>query len=311
MIGIFCICAYNQHLNYHPYNMKALPKNSWQQYLELCKIKVVLMMAISALCGMLLAYSNTFKWQTALLGLLGICLCASAGGVINHILDQNIDKKMSRTKNRPLAAESLNKNHVIIFAIALTIAGAYILWHYTNPITTYFTIAAAAGYGFVYTGLLKHLTPQNIVIGGINGAIPPLLGWLSINGTITAMPLTMVIVIFVWTPPHFWALAIAKYDDYKSSQVPMLPVTHGIAQTKLYILLYTIIMALCTLVPVTIGMNSIIYLILMIILNAKFLYMATELYKSKNNNLAMPIFKFSITYLLMFFIITLIDHLVM
>lgn len=267
-------------------------------------------MVVSAFCGMLLAYDSTFKWQTALLAMLGICLSASAGGVINHILDQKIDKKMSRTKNRPLAAGSLSKNHVIIFASFLITTGTTILWLYTNPITTYFTLAAVVGYGFVYTGALKHLTPQNIVIGGINGAMPPLLGWLSITGTIAAAPLTMVIIIFAWTPPHFWALAIAKYDDYKKSQVPMLPVTHGIPYTKLYILLYTIIMVLCTILPVAINMNSIFYLIAMTILNIKFLYMAIKLYKAKSNDLAMPIFKFSITYLLLFFIITLLDHII-
>lgn len=289
---------------------KITNKNIYHQYLELCKIKVVLMMVVSAFCGMLLAYDNTFKWQTALLAMLGICLSASAGGVINHILDQKIDKQMSRTKNRPLATGRLNKSHVIIFASVLITTGTTILWLYTNPITTYFTLAAVVGYGFIYTGALKHLTPQNIVIGGINGAMPPLLGWLSMTGTIAAEPLTMVIIIFAWTPPHFWALAIAKYDDYKKSQVPMLPVTHGIPHTKLYILLYTIIMALCTILPVTINMNSIVYLIAMTILNIKFLYMTIKLYKAGDNDLAMPIFKFSITYLLLFFIITLLDHII-
>jgi heme o synthase len=298
----------------HTKNHNTTNNNNWRQtccqYLELCKIKVVLMMVVSAFCGMLLAYDNSFKWQTALLGLLGIGLSASSGGVINHILDQKIDKQMSRTKNRPLASGNLKKNHVIIFASILIATGMSILWNYTNPITTYFTLAAVVGYGFVYTGALKHLTPQNIVIGGINGALPPLLGWLSIHGSITAAPLTMVIIIFAWTPPHFWALAIAKYEDYKKSQVPMLPVTNGIPSTKLYILLYTIVMSLCTMLPVIIKMNSIIYLIGMTILNIKFLSMTIKLYNADNNDLAMPIFKFSITYLMLFFIITLLDRLI-
>ena len=288
--------------------------NGWNQichqYLELCKIKVVLMMVVSAFCGMLLAYDNSFKWQTAVLAMIGIALSASSGGVINHILDQKIDKQMSRTKNRPLASGNLKKTHVIIFAITLLVTGMSILWHYTNSITTYFTLGAVVGYGFVYTGVLKHLTPQNIVIGGINGALPPLLGWLSITGTITAAPLTMVLIIFAWTPPHFWALAIAKHDDYKKSQVPMLPVTNGIPYTKLYILLYTIIMVLCTILPVIIKLNSMIYLIAMTILNVKFLSMTIKLYHANNNDLAMPIFKFSITYLMLFFAITLLDRLI-
>lgn len=289
----------------------AVLNNKIWQYLELCKFKVVLLMLFSSLVGMLLLYSAAFPWQQALLALLGIGLTAGSGGAFNHILDKKIDIKMSRTKNRPLATGSLPLYKVIIFASSLLVSGALILWFYTNPTATFLTVAAMMGYAFIYTGILKHLTPQNIVIGGINGAIPPLLGWVSITGKISTEPLLLMLIIFVWTPPHFWALAIAKYDDYIKSNVPMLPATHGIPFTKLCILLYTILTVICTILPYLINMLGEIYLFGVSCLNARFFYLVWQLYKEPGDKYAMPTFTFSITYLMLLFFLVLADHFIL
>lgn len=279
-------------------------------YLEMCKFKVVALMLFSALVGMLLSYKPSFDWYKVLLSLSGIGLLAGSGGAINHIIDKKIDQKMKRTKNRPLPKGKVTTLHAICLAATLAASGTYLLWVYTNPLATYLTAAAMIGYAFIYTGILKHTTPQNIVIGGINGALPPLIGWVSLTGEIAPEPLLLVLIIFVWTPPHFWALAIARYDDYVKSNVPMLPATHGIKFTKLCILLYAVITAITTIIPYIINMSGMFYLIGVIGLNARFLYLATQLYKEPGNKLAMPTFLFSIKYLMLLFLLILVDHMI-
>ncbi|MBT4884755.1 MAG: protoheme IX farnesyltransferase [Legionellales bacterium] len=280
-------------------------------YLELCKFKVVALMLFSALVGMLLSYNPSFDWYKALISLFGIGLLAGSGGAINHIIDKKIDKKMKRTKNRPLPKGKVTTLHAICLATFLAIAGTYILWNNANPLATYLTAAAMVGYAFIYTGILKHVTPQNIVIGGISGAVPPLIGWVSLTGEIAPEPLLLVLIIFVWTPPHFWALAIARYDDYIKSNVPMLPATHGIKFTKLCILLYAIITAITTVIPYIIDMSGIFYLIGVTALNVRFIYLATCLYKEQESEFAMPTFLFSIKYLMLLFLLILLDHIIM
>ena len=286
---------------------KIINHNTIFKYLELCKIKVVLLMLLSVIVGLLLDITS-LTLKKALLSLLGIGLTAASGGVINHILDIEIDKIMSRTKNRPLAKDELPKMHVVFFAIILCCSGLTILWNFANALTVYLTASAMFGYAFVYTVFLKHLTPQNIVIGGINGAIPPLLGWTSIHNNIAAAPLLLVLLIFLWTPPHFWALAIAKQQDYKMSNIPMLPVTHGIEFTKLYILLYSIMLAAASALPFLIGSSGVFYLFFVMLLNARFIYLCLRLYLEQDSNWAMPTFWFSISYLMLLFILLIVDN---
>ena len=279
-----------------------------QSYLKLCKVKVVLLMVFSAMVGMLLCYNTGFPWMQGILGLVGISLVASAGGAFNHIIDRKRDMHMSRTQHRPLVSGNISVRHATLFACILLIGGSGILWCYTNPLTTYLTIAAMCGYAFIYSTLLKPHTPQNIVIGGITGAIPPLLGWTSITGSIDTMPIILVMIIYLWTPPHFWALAIAKKADYAQANVPMLPVTHGIVFTKMQIILYSILTVLCTYLPVALQTTNHIYMVGVTLVNIILLHMAIRLYRDRSHQLAMPLFHYSITYLIILFACILLDH---
>ena len=265
-------------------------------------------MLLSAGVGMLLGYHAPFPWWQASASLIGIGLVAAAGGAANQIIDMQRDQSMQRTQDRPLATGAISIREAIIVACLLGASGTLILWQVSNPLATLLTVGAMLGYAGLYTMILKHITPQNIVIGGINGALPPLLGWVSLYGTISAPPLVMVLIIYTWTPPHFWALAIAKYDDYAATGTPMLPVTHGIPYTKQQIVLYTLLLSVITLLPLAIGMSGLIYGAGMLYLNTRYIVLNIQLYREAGHTHAMPSFLFSIRYLLWCFLLILADH---
>jgi protoheme IX farnesyltransferase len=241
-------------------------------------------------------------------GNLGFALCAGAAAAVNHLVDQRIDQRMARTHNRPLARGRISPANAALFAAVLGALGMYILLAFINPLTAWLTLASLVGYAFVYTMFLKRATPQNIVIGGLAGAMPPLLGWTAVTGEIGGHGLLLVLIIFAWTPPHFWALAIHRREEYAAVGIPMLPVTHGVAFTKLQILLYTIIMFLITLLPYATRMSGPLYLLGAVVLGLGFLYWAVELMRGKNPNAPMETFKYSIIYLMALFVVMLVDH---
>lgn len=289
-------------------------KAGFRDYYELCKPRVVALMLITALVAMLLATpsGSPLPLTMMLISCIGIGLTAFAGGVVNHLIDRHIDTKMQRTENRPVAAGRVKPRHAAYLAFLLALFGVGILCYWVNPLTALLSFLTLIGYAVIYTRFLKHSTPQNIVIGGLAGAMPPLLGWVAITGHVSATPLLLVMIIFVWTPPHFWALAIRRIEDYKKADIPMLPVIYGIPYTKLFILLYTILLALVTYLPFIIDSAGLIYLVGVSVLNIGFLYYATQLYRSTDdasqNTIAWSTFKFSIYYLLILFIVLLIDH---
>ena len=280
----------------------------WKDYLELCKPKVVALMLLTSVIGMLLATPGMVPWQIMLLGNLGIALCAGSAAVINHIVDRHIDQKMHRTSNRPIAKGRVQPQQALLFALTLGILGTATLLIFTNPTTTWLTLACLIGYALVYTSFLKRATPQNIVIGGIAGAAPPLLGWTAVTGEIHGHGLLLVLIIFAWTPPHFWALAVHRKDEYASAGIPMLPVTHGERYTKLHIMLYTLIMFAVTLLPFATGMFGWIYLLGAVILGGGFIYWSIVLLIGKQSNAAMDTFRYSIVYLMALFVVMLLDH---
>ena len=280
----------------------------WQDYLELTKPRVVALMIITALIGMCMAVPGWVPWQPLVLGNLGIALCAGAAAAINHIVDERIDQQMARTRTRPVATGRITQRDAILFAAALALLGVWVLVVWVNVLTAVLTVASLIGYAFIYTMFLKRATPQNIVIGGLAGAAPPLLGWTAVTGEIHGHALLLVLIIFAWTPPHFWALAIHRREEYASVGIPMLPVTHGVGFTALHILLYTIIMFLITLMPFATHMSGPIYLAGAVVLGVIFLYWSIEIMRGKNANAPMKTFQYSITYLLALFIIMLVDH---
>ncbi|WP_339144160.1 heme o synthase, partial [Pseudoalteromonas galatheae] len=241
------------------------------------------------------------------MSLFGIGLLSSSAAAVNHIVDREIDKKMARTRNRPLATDSVSVSSALIFAISLAVSGYALLTIFANQLCALLTLAALFGYAVVYTLLLKRATPQNIVIGGLAGAMPPLLGWVSETGQLGAEPWLLVMIIFAWTPPHFWALAIARKRDYEKAGVPMLPVTHGNEFTKLCVLFYTIILTLVCLLPYLVGMSGWIYLLASGIANVAFIYKATKLMKTNSIEYAMSVFYFSIWHLLIVFVALFVD----
>jgi len=285
--------------------------NLWstcQDYYELTKPKVVLLLLLTALVGMCLASDNWISWQILIAGLTGIGFLSSAAAVVNHVVDREIDAKMARTFNRPVAKGKVTPQKALIFAAVLTVVGYVILEIWVNRLTALLTFAGLLGYAVVYTMYLKRATPQNIVIGGLAGAIPPLLGWTAVTGEIHAHALLLVLIVFIWTPPHFWALAIHREKDYAKAQVPMLPVTHGIEFTKTSILLYTVLLCVVCLLPYLIGMSGLIYLIGSSLLNAGFLHYAWKLKFTATEQTAMQTFKFSIIHLMVLFVVLLVDH---
>ena len=280
-----------------------------RSYYHLCKPNVVYMMLITSLIGSLLATNaSNFNPLLILISLIGIGLCAASAAAINQVVDQKVDANMSRTNERPIPQGNISSSNAISFAIVIGLIGYTILFRYVNALTAYLTIASLIGYAIIYTVFLKRATPQNIVIGGLAGAAPPLLGWSSITGSIDPNALLLVLIIFAWTPPHFWALAIHRKDEYAKENIPMLPVTHGISFTKLQIILYTIIMLLVSLFPYFVMMSGAFYLVSALLLGLIFLWYAFRLYGDDSNSFAMPTFQYSIYYIFLIFLALLIDH---
>jgi protoheme IX farnesyltransferase len=281
---------------------------SWRDYKELTKPNVVLLMILTAAIGMFMAVPGMVPLHILILGNLGIALCAGSAATINHLVDQRIDREMARTHKRPIAQGRVGPRQAAFFAAVIGGLGMAILLIWINALTAWLTFASLLGYAVVYTMFLKRATPQNIVIGGLAGAAPPLLGWTSVTGQVDGHGLLLVLIIFAWTPPHFWALAIHRREEYASVDIPMLPVTHGVAFTKLHILLYTVIMFLITLLPYATRMSGPLYLLGAIVLGCGFLYWAIELIRDKNPNAPMETFRYSIIYLMALFLIMLMDH---
>tara|TARA_B100001250_G_scaffold390709_1_gene390922 strand:+ start:367 stop:1275 length:909 start_codon:yes stop_codon:yes gene_type:complete len=281
---------------------------AWHDYLVLCKPKVVSLIVFTAIVGMFLSTPGMVPWDILLYGTVGIGLAASSAAAINHIIDHRIDSIMARTKQRPLPEGKVSIINAIIFAWFLGTISMGILAFLVNPLTAVLTALSLIGYGFIYSMFLKRATPQNIVIGGAAGAAPPVLGWTSVTGTLDPNALLLFLIIFVWTPPHFWALAIYRRDDYAAADIPMLPVTHGTAFTRLHILLYTILLFIVTLLPYLVGMSGIFYLVGAILLGAGFLYYTILMYFNHDDQLAMQTFSYSIVYLMLLFAFLLIDH---
>lgn len=282
-------------------------KNLISPYITLCKPRVVLLMILTSMIGMFLA-PVSFSWMIFIAGNIGITLMASSAATINHLMDRHIDRLMRRTEKRPLVQGTVSAKNAVIFAIILCVCGLFLLIYYVNALTASLTFLTLIGYAGIYTLFLKHKTPQNIVIGGLAGAAPPLLGWVAMTGHIDPGAILLMLIIFVWTPPHFWALAIHRVDEYAKASVPMLPVTHGIAFTKINIVLYTILLCAITLLPFAIGMSGWIYLVFSVLLNIYFLRITIKLLLSNNNTEAMPVFRYSIIYLMLLFVLLLLDH---
>ena len=279
-----------------------------KSYYQLCKPNVVYMMLICAFVGMLLAEQSVGSYSYLFVSLVGIAFCAASAAAINQVIDRKSDASMTRTDQRPLPKGELSATHASLFAVLIGITGATILYVYVNTLTMLLTIASLIGYAFIYTVYLKRATPQNIVIGGLAGAAPPLLGWSAVTNTIDPYALLLVLIIFVWTPPHFWALAIYRKEEYAKESIPMLPVTHGVVFTKLQIVLYTIILFIVSLLPYVVLMSGIIYLISALALSSVFLYYSINLYFSDSDKDAMSTFQFSIYYIFLIFLALLIDH---
>ncbi|MTI14935.1 heme o synthase [Sansalvadorimonas verongulae] len=280
----------------------------WQDYLELCKPKVVALMILTVVIGMCLATPGWVPLDILFFGNLGIALCAGSAAVINHVVDRRIDTVMARTMKRPVATGKVEPLNALIFALIIGVAGMTILLALVNSLTAWLTLASLLGYAVVYTLFLKRATPQNIVIGGIAGAAPPLLGWTSVTGEFHGNALLLVLIIFAWTPPHFWALAIHRKEEYAKADIPMLPVTHGEAYTKLHILLYTVVLLLVSLMPWMTGMSGMIYLMGATALGLRFLYWAVALLRESRPHAAIKTFRYSITYLMFLFVVLLADH---
>ncbi|OAI93553.1 heme o synthase [Pseudomonas putida] len=280
----------------------------WRDYLELTKPKVVVLMLITSLVGMFLATRAGVPWTVLLFGNLGIGLCAGAAAAVNHVVDRRIDALMARTHKRPLAEGRVAPVPALLFALLLAVLGMVLLLTFTNPLTAWLTLASLLGYAVVYTGFLKRATPQNIVIGGLAGAAPPLLGWVAVSGHLSAEPLLLVLIIFTWTPPHFWALAIHRKAEYAKADIPMLPVTHGEHYTKVHILLYTCVLLAVSLLPFAIHMSGPLYLACAVLLGLRFLQWAWVLYRGVRPHAAIKTFKYSVWYLFLLFIALLVDH---
>ncbi|MBD2857557.1 protoheme IX farnesyltransferase [Spongiibacter sp. KMU-158] len=281
---------------------------SWRDYYELCKPNVVLLMLLTSVIGMFMAVPGMVPLDVLILGNLGIALCAGSAAAVNHLVDQRIDIQMARTHNRPIAQGRVKTKNAAVFAAILGGLGMAILLLWINALTAWLTLASLLGYAVVYTLFLKRATPQNIVIGGIAGAAPPLLGWTAVTGEINGHALLLVLIIFVWTPPHFWALAIHRRDEYAKVDIPMLPVTHGISYTKFHTLLYTILLFVVTLLPFATGMSGVLYLLGAVCLGAGFIYWAIVLMRGNNPKAPMATFAYSIIYLMALFIVMLLDH---
>ena len=281
---------------------------SFMDYLEMCKPKVVAMMLLTSVIGMFLAVPGMVSFDILLFGNLGIALAAGSAAAVNHIIDRQIDLVMARTHKRPVAQGRVKLPQAIAFSALIGVTGIAMLALLVNPLTAWLTLASLIGYAFIYSGYLKRATPQNITIGGLSGAVPPLLGWTSVTGTLDPNALLLVLIIFAWTPPHFWALAIHRQEEYAKVKIPMLPVTHGERFTILHIMLYTLIMIAVSLLPFVMGMSGVLYLVSAIVLGLGFLYWAIVLVRGTDPQAPLKTFRYSITYLMVLFVAMLIDH---
>ncbi|MEE9494568.1 MAG: heme o synthase [Gammaproteobacteria bacterium] len=291
-----------------PQTLTIQTPSSWRDYLGVCKIKVVVLIVFTAVVGMFLAVPGMVPLQPLIFGTLGIGMAAASAAAINHVVDQAVDAKMSRTKRRPVASGQMTGKNCMIFALVLGAIAMAILIIFVNMLTAALTFLSLIGYAVVYTMYLKRATPQNIVIGGAAGAAPPVLGWAAVTGTVDPHALLLFLIIFVWTPPHFWALAIHRQKEYAKVDIPMLPVTHGVEYTRLQVLLYTILLVLVTILPYLTQMSGLLYLVGALVLGGGFLYHAWNLKRGLDERHAMKTFGYSIYYLMLLFAILLIDH---
>lgn len=282
---------------------------NWRHYLQLCKPKVVLLLVITAVVGMLLAAPAWQDWHKLIAATLGIAGASAAAAVFNHLADSKIDRLMQRTRYRPLVRGSLTASQALWFAVLLSAFSLNLLWWLVNPLTAVLTCVGLIGYAAIYTRFLKYYSSQNIVLGGLSGALPPLLGWTSVTNQLSIEPFLLVLIIFVWTPAHFWPLAIDRLDDYRRAKVPMLPVTHGVPYTRDAIVSYTLLLLPVSLLPVCIGMSGGLYLLSALLLGGWFLYSALRLRLYPQRQSAMRTFYVSIYYLFALFTALLVDHL--
>ncbi|WP_027854087.1 heme o synthase [Marinobacterium litorale] len=282
--------------------------SSWRDYLALCKLKVVVVMLLTLVVGMCLASPAPPSFSLLVLTNLGVGLAAAGAAAINHVLDREIDARMARTARRPLPQGRVSTLSAVIFATLLGVSGILVLAVSVNVLTALLTLFSLVGYAFIYTAFLKRATPQNIVIGGVAGAAPPLLGWTAVTGSVAPEGLLLMLIIFAWTPPHFWALCLARRVDYERSGIPMLPITHGDAYTRLQIVLYTLLTILTTALPYFSELSGLAYLIGVSLLNVRFLQWSWRVYRSSDSANAMKMFKFSILYIMSLFAILLVDH---
>jgi protoheme IX farnesyltransferase len=292
-------------------NTQAETRTEWRDYYELTKPRVVMLIVFTAVVGMFLAVPGWPGVTPVVFGTLGIAMASSSAAVVNHVLDHRTDILMMRTRGRPLPQGKLTEKSALMFASSLCVVSMIILWFLVNPLTTVLTFVSLIGYAVIYTVWLKRATPQNIVIGGAAGAAPPVLGWTAATNEVTSGALLLFLIVFVWTPPHFWALAIARLEEYRKVEIPMLPVTHGVPYTRLNILLYSILLLLVTIMPYLIGMSGLIYLVVALGLGGYFLYYAIRMYRDRDHEdeeLPMQMFKYSISYLGYLFAALLVDH---
>lgn len=281
---------------------------TWRDFVGLCKLNVVAVMVLTLIVGVCLAVPGAPPLDTLIITSLGVGLASSSAAAINHVLDRNIDHKMARTAGRPFPQSRMTPQAALIFAGVIGVAGIGMLALWVNLLTAWLTLFALIGYAVIYTAILKRATPQNIVIGGVAGAAPPLLGWTAVTDSVGGQGLLLMLIIFAWTPPHFWALCIARKDDYARAGIPMLPNTHGLDYTRLQIFLYTLIMIVVTLLPFVTGGSGLIYLIGVTILNVRFLYWAARLMFVRDMADSMKMFKYSIYYIMALFVVLLVDH---
>jgi protoheme IX farnesyltransferase len=283
----------------------------WRDYYELCKPNVVWLMILTAIVGMCMATPGAVPIDIVIFASTGIALCAASAAAVNHLADQHIDAIMARTSGRPLVRGKIDSQGAAIFAFVLGSLGMFILLTWVNALTAWLTLASLVGYAFVYTLYLKRATPQNIVIGGLAGAMPPLLGWTAVTNQIDGHAILLVLIIFFWTPPHFWALAIARKEEYAKVDIPMLPVTHGCRYTAVQSLIYAVALLVTTIVPVALGLSSWLYLAGALVLGGMFIFHAVTVLRTLDNRRAMKMFWFSIVYLMAIFPLMLLDHYVL
>ena len=289
----------------HPARAERAP---WREYVELTKPRVVALICFTAIVGMFLATPGMVPVDILIAGNLGIFLAAASAAVINQVVDASVDARMQRTRNRPLPTGQVTSTQALVFAAVLAVLSMTLLVVFTNPLTALLTFASLIGYAVLYTMYLKRATPQNIVIGGVAGAAPPLLGWVAVTGSLDGGALLLFLIIFVWTPPHFWALAIHRRADYAAVNIPMLPVTHGVAFTRLHILLYTALLVVVSLLPFVTRMAGVLYAAGALALGARFVWLAWSMYRTETDTRAMQTFRYSIVYLIGLFAFLLVDH---